>query len=292
MKQGIHNLRSQQYQLLFVDNGILHGPELEDWKVLKATETYWSVTISDQRVLLALRKQNFCLRLKVLLVSEVYCQRAQHPSSLCAYAWMFCQLFWLFWCWCVFLVQLFCMTNVQCVARFTSKIFLYVLFTQWVECSDSLWMMMSVYFAHVQRSIQRLFMAGKTSWPLVSDMLTWCAGRIQLVAPQQSKHKFSLPCSSALGILLLARSIHYWQSISPLHRPSANSIEHLAPALHCYNCKFALIVKSIWSFNLSDLQLTDDQHRMYTRSNRSSKAHLASCTTNICWKMVIVATAP
>ena len=40
LKQGIHTLRSQQYQLLFVDDGVLHGLELEDWKVLKATETY------------------------------------------------------------------------------------------------------------------------------------------------------------------------------------------------------------------------------------------------------------
>ena len=39
-KQGIHDLKSQQYQLLYVDDGVLHGPELEDWKVLKATETY------------------------------------------------------------------------------------------------------------------------------------------------------------------------------------------------------------------------------------------------------------
>ena len=39
-KQGIHDLRSQQYQLLYVDDGVLHGLELEDWKVLKATETY------------------------------------------------------------------------------------------------------------------------------------------------------------------------------------------------------------------------------------------------------------
>ncbi len=40
MKQGLHNLRSQQYQLLFVDNGIVHGKEQEEWKVLKASETY------------------------------------------------------------------------------------------------------------------------------------------------------------------------------------------------------------------------------------------------------------
>lgn len=40
MKQGIHNLRSQQYQLLFVDDGIVHGKEQEEWKVLKASETY------------------------------------------------------------------------------------------------------------------------------------------------------------------------------------------------------------------------------------------------------------
>ncbi len=40
MKQGIHNLRSQQYQLLFVDDGIVHGEEQEEWKVLKASETY------------------------------------------------------------------------------------------------------------------------------------------------------------------------------------------------------------------------------------------------------------
>ena len=39
-KQGIHHLKSQQYQLLYVDDGILRGPELETWKVLKATETY------------------------------------------------------------------------------------------------------------------------------------------------------------------------------------------------------------------------------------------------------------
>lgn len=39
-KQGISDLKSQQYQLLYVDDGVLHGPELEDWKVLKATETY------------------------------------------------------------------------------------------------------------------------------------------------------------------------------------------------------------------------------------------------------------
>lgn len=39
-KQGIHHLKSQQYQLLYVDDGVLCGPELEDWKVLKATETY------------------------------------------------------------------------------------------------------------------------------------------------------------------------------------------------------------------------------------------------------------
>ncbi len=40
MKQGIHNLRSQQYQLLFVDDGIVHDEEQEEWKVLKASETY------------------------------------------------------------------------------------------------------------------------------------------------------------------------------------------------------------------------------------------------------------
>ena len=40
MKQGIFNLRSQQYQLLYVDDGVLRGQELEDWKVLKAAETY------------------------------------------------------------------------------------------------------------------------------------------------------------------------------------------------------------------------------------------------------------
>ena len=40
MKQGIHNLRSQQYQLLFVDDGTVRGREQEEWKVLKASETY------------------------------------------------------------------------------------------------------------------------------------------------------------------------------------------------------------------------------------------------------------
>lgn len=40
MKQGIHNLRSQQYQLLFVDDGIVCDREQEEWKVLKASETY------------------------------------------------------------------------------------------------------------------------------------------------------------------------------------------------------------------------------------------------------------
>ena len=40
LKQGIHNLRSQQYQLLYVDDGVVHGDEQENWKVLKASETY------------------------------------------------------------------------------------------------------------------------------------------------------------------------------------------------------------------------------------------------------------
>ena len=39
-KQGIHNLKSQQYQLLYVDDGQVRGDDQEDWKVLKASETY------------------------------------------------------------------------------------------------------------------------------------------------------------------------------------------------------------------------------------------------------------
>ena len=40
LKQGADNLRSQQYQLLYVDNGIVQGSQREDWKVLMAAETY------------------------------------------------------------------------------------------------------------------------------------------------------------------------------------------------------------------------------------------------------------
>lgn len=40
IKQGIHNLRSQQYQLLYIDDGVVHAADQEDWKVLKASETY------------------------------------------------------------------------------------------------------------------------------------------------------------------------------------------------------------------------------------------------------------
>ena len=40
LKQGTDTLRSPQYQLLYVDNGVLRGQQLEDWKVLKAAETY------------------------------------------------------------------------------------------------------------------------------------------------------------------------------------------------------------------------------------------------------------
>ena len=40
LKQGIHNLKSQQYQLLYVDDGVVVGEDQEDWKVLKASETY------------------------------------------------------------------------------------------------------------------------------------------------------------------------------------------------------------------------------------------------------------
>ena len=40
LKQGTANLRSQQYQLLYVDGGVLHRQQLEDWKVLKAAQTY------------------------------------------------------------------------------------------------------------------------------------------------------------------------------------------------------------------------------------------------------------
>ena len=40
LKQGTHNLRSQRYQLLYVEDGGVHGQQLEDWKVLKAAETY------------------------------------------------------------------------------------------------------------------------------------------------------------------------------------------------------------------------------------------------------------
>ena len=40
LKQGIHHLKSQQYQLLYVDDGQVHGEDQEEWKVLKASETY------------------------------------------------------------------------------------------------------------------------------------------------------------------------------------------------------------------------------------------------------------